>query len=303
MRQLIALAAALALLGNAPSATSSAKVKEARALLSEGKADEAVAAFREAVKLDPKNAAAHNALGSLLNSSGHYASALPHAEAAVELDPANARYRYNRGVVRAEHGRFAEAIADFDVALAAHPHLAYAWLERGAAKLSTGDREGAWRDWEAAGTADPKLIWTHWYRATGDFVEGRFAEAAKGFDRVAEAEPDFMPARLWQVVAHGRAGRIVLPAQTEGTDWPAPVIRQFLGQITADELLREAAEDGISGDRRRVAEAHFFLAQQALVGDDLAAARDQLKKALAIPVPRHVWRIAAERDLQRLERR
>jgi tetratricopeptide (TPR) repeat protein len=305
LRALVGLAAASLALGNAPGDVpvnaSKAKFEEARALLASGRSTEAIPILREATRLDPKNAAAHNALGSVLNSSGQYAEALPHAEAAVALDPANGRYRYNRGVVRAEHGRFAEAIADFDAALAAHADLTYAWLERGAAKLSLGDREGARRDWEAAGNADPKLIWTQWYRATGDFVEGRYVEAAKGFDRVAESEPGFAPAKLWQALAHGRAGATVVPSEPDGSDWPAPVIRQLLGKMSAEQLLQEAAKDRISGDRRRVAEAHFFLAQQALIRNDRSVAIGHLEKALAIQSPRHVWRIAAERDLRLLE--
>ncbi|MEO7602603.1 MAG: tetratricopeptide repeat protein [Sphingomicrobium sp.] len=130
MRLILILATAMLSAANAPPATpieqARALAKEGQSLANSGKPAEAIAQLRAAVALDPANAAAHNALGSLLNSKGHFAEALPHAEQAVTLDPANARYRYNRGVVRAEHGRFADAVADFDVALAAHPDLTYA---------------------------------------------------------------------------------------------------------------------------------------------------------------------------------
>ena len=300
MRAIFGIGAAFLLTGNAPQTSgeaAKAKVEEARALLADGRSHEAIAVFREAVKLDPNDAAAHNALGSLLNRSGHYAEALPHAERAVALDPGNARYRYNRGVVRAEHGLFAEAIADFDAALAAHPDLTYAWLERGAAKLSLDDAAGARADWRKAAEMDSKLIWPAWYAATGDFVDGRFAEAAVAFDRVAEAEPGFVPAKLWRTIAHGRAGKPIEVAGPGSAEWPAPVLDHLRGRISADALLRLAGEDLASGDKRRVAEAHFFMAQRALVQGDRAVAVTQLREALAIPTPRHVWRIVAERDL------
>ncbi len=277
-----------------------AAIETARRLLAEGRSAEAIAAFRQAIALDPANAAAHNALGSLLNSAGHYAEALPHAEAAARLEPGNARYRYNRGVVRAEHGRFAEAIADFDHALAAHPELAYAWLERGAARLSLGDGAGAERDWAEAGKRDPQLVWVEWYRATGAFVAGRYADAAAGFDRVAAAEPGFAPAPLWRTIAHGRAGTPIAAAAA-GTEWPAPVLDFARGAITAERLLAIAGEDRASGDRRRIGEALFFLGQLALIAGRDGAAVGYFRRALEIVAPRHVWKISAVRELRLLE--
>ena len=307
MRHFPALAALLLCAGNteppSPAERTGALLTEVRALAAIGKTPEAIARLRKAVEAEPANAAAHNALGSLLNSKGHFAEALPHAEQAVALDPGNARYRYNRGVVRAEHGRFAEAVADFDIALAAHPDLTYAWLERGAAKLSLDDVAGARADWAKAAQSDPKLIWVHWYQATGDFVEGRFAEAAAGFNRIAAAEPAFVPAKLWRAIAHGRGGKALAVDDPGSTDWPEPAVRFFRKEIDEAALLKIAGEDRVSGDRRRTAEAHYFIAQRALIEGDRATARDHLWWALAIPSPRHVWRIAAERDLKQLEGR
>ncbi|MEO7655043.1 MAG: tetratricopeptide repeat protein [Sphingomicrobium sp.] len=274
-----------------------------KVLLESGTPTEAITALRQLVRDEPANAAAHNMLGSLLNSGGNYAEALPHAEAAARLDPGNVPYRYNRGVVRAEHGRFVEAVADFDAALAADPNQPYAWLERGAAKLSLGDVAGARADWRTAATRDPKLIWTHWYEATGDFVEGRFVEAAAGFDRVAAAEPGFVPAKLWRAIAHARAGTPLAVEEPGSADWPAPAVRFLRKKVDEAALLMTAGEDRVSGDKRRTAEAYFFIAQRALIDGDTAAARDHLRRALAIPSPRHVWRIAAEGDLNQLEDR
>jgi tetratricopeptide (TPR) repeat protein len=300
MRPLV-LAAALLIAASSASGQEAARPIDAvRALLGAGKSDEALATLRQLVREEPGNAAAHNMLGSLLNSSGHYAEALPHAEKAVELDPANGRYRYNRGVVRAEHGRFAEAVADFDAALAAHPDLTYAWLERGAAKLSLGDLPAARADWQMAAKTDPKLIWPHWYEATGDFIAGDFARAAAGFDRVAAAEAGFDAAKLWSTIARGRTGIATQAAAPGGSGWPAPVVRFLRGELDEEGLLKEAATDRISGDQRRTAEAHFFIAQKALIAGDQPKARSHLRLALAIPSPRHVWRIAAERDLRLL---
>ncbi len=84
------------------------------------------------------------------------------------------------------------------------------------------------------------------------------------------------------------------------TDWPGPVLNYFSGRLTADALLAEAAADRKSGDQRRIGEAHFFMGQKALIDGQREAARDHFRRAIAVDAPRHVWKMAAERDLQRL---
>lgn len=277
-------------------------MEQVRELLGQGRSDEAIAVLRNIVGREPDNAAAHNALGSLLNGSGRYQEALAHAERASALAPDNMRYRYNRGVVRAEHGRFADAVADFDAALKAQPDLTYGWLERGAARLALGDGRGASEDWQRARSADPKLVWVDWYVATGDFLAGRFASAADGFARVATAESGFGPAAVWRYVADRRAGRTPpQPPVAEG-EWPRPALDYFAGRIDSDRLLAIASEDKASGDARRIGEAHFFIAQQAHFDGRADVAVAHLREAAAVAAPRHLWKQAAERDLARLNR-
>jgi len=303
---MVKILAAVITVGLALAASSQATeptIEQAQALASSGDTKGAIEAFRAMVEANPKDGAAHNALGSLLNSSGHYAEALEHVEAAVALEPKNAKFRYNRGVVLAEHGRFAEAIRDFNLAIAEHPDLTYAWLERGAAKLSLGNAAGARDDWRKARESDPKLVWVEWYEATDDFVEGRFAEAAKGFDRVGDAEPGFVPAQLWRIIAHARAGRPIANPIPSGSDWPAPVLEYRLGRISQDQLISLAKQDKDSGDRRREAEALYFLGQFELIAGRPAAAAGFFERALAIPSPRHVWRMSAERELAKIRGR
>ncbi|HEX6217785.1 MAG TPA: tetratricopeptide repeat protein [Sphingomicrobium sp.] len=269
-------------------------------LLAGGKTEEALIVLRGIAAAEPGNGRAHNALGSILNSNGHYPDALRHAEAAVAADPANGRYRYGYGVVLAEHGRFAEAVDNFDKAIAAHPEITYAWLERGAALLAIGDGAGAAADWARARDTAPTLIWTRWYPATGDFLAGRFAAAADAFDQVAKAESGFAPAPVWAWIAARRAGQATDLPKSSTKDWPAPVLDYFAGSLSGDQLLAFSASDQKSGDKRRVGEAHFFMGQKALIDGQPEAARDHFLKAVAVQAPRHVWKLAAERELKRL---
>jgi tetratricopeptide (TPR) repeat protein len=241
----------------------------------------------------------HLALGSILNASGQFPEPLRHAVGAVAADPASGRFRYGYAVVLAEHGRFAEAIENFDRAIAADTEITYAWLERGAAKLSLGDGAGASADWAKARQLQPKLIWTEWYPATGDFLAGRFATAAERFGRVAKAQPKFDSAPLWAYLARRRGGEVTPPPEPASREWPAPALDYFAGRIGEEELLAVAARDRKSGDERHIGQAHFLSGQKALIDGQPALARDHFRKAVAVAAPRHVWKMAAERELQR----
>jgi tetratricopeptide (TPR) repeat protein len=269
-------------------------------LIAEGKTEEALAELRAIAAAEPANGRARHALGSILNSTGYYPEALRHAEAAVAAEPENGRFRYGLGVVLAEHGRFAEAVQNFDKALAAHPDLTYAWLERGAARLALGDGAGATSNWARARETAPTLIWTQWYPATGDFLAGRYAAAAATFERVAKAEPGFAPALVWAHIARGRSGGDWDVPAPSTRDWPVPVLDYFAARLSGEQLLALAAEDRKSGDARRIGEAHFFMGQKALIDSDRASARNHFQRAVAVEAPRHVWKMAAERELARL---
>lgn len=277
--------------------------EQAISLARDGKTSEAIALLQQVVEREPRHAAANHALGAIFNAQGRYPEALSYAEAAVAADPRNGRYRYGRGVVLAEHGRFLEAVADFDLAVASNPNLAYPYLERSAALRSLGRREDARRDLERARKADPGLIWNHWYAAVADFLEGRYAEAATGFQRVAEKEKNFLAAPLWTVLAKAKVGHWPGNPAGEGSDWPSPVLVHFRGGIDSDQLIAIARQDRASGDARREAETYFFLAEKALAEGRVSEAERRLRQALALNTPRHAWRIAAERELDLLERR
>ena len=280
--------------------TAAERFQEADRLLSAGKTGEALVTFRAAVAAEPGNGKMRHALGSILNSLGHYPEALRHAKAAVAAEPDNGRFRYGLGVVLAEHGRFAEAVDNFDKALVAHPDLAYAWLERGAARLALGDGAGATSDWLKARQTAPTLIWTEWYPATGDFLAGRYAAAAATFERVAKAEPGFASAPVWAHIARRRAGGTAAVPTSATREWPAPVLDYFSGRMSGEQLLALAAEDKKSGDARRVGEAHFFMGQKALNDGDRVLAKARFQRAIATDAPRHVWKMAAEREFARL---
>ena len=88
------------------------------ALSSRGRREEAIAEFQEALRIDPEYAQAHNNLGALLQISGQPDAALEHYRRAAAINPDNVESHANLGQLLSIRGRATEAAAQFVEALA-----------------------------------------------------------------------------------------------------------------------------------------------------------------------------------------
>src|SRR3954470_19271708 len=82
-----------------------------------GRADDAVAAYREALAIDRTLAPAMNNLGALVASMGRGDEALELFRAAVAAEPAYAEARNNFGIALARTGQHEQALEHFAAAL------------------------------------------------------------------------------------------------------------------------------------------------------------------------------------------
>jgi tetratricopeptide (TPR) repeat protein len=108
-----------------------------------GRHEEALAAADRAIALDPNLAAAHNNRGIALGNLGRHEEALTAYGRAIALDPDDARAHNNRGVDLASLGRYEEALVAFDRAIALDPNDARAHNSRGNALENLGRHEEA----------------------------------------------------------------------------------------------------------------------------------------------------------------
>ena len=100
-------------------------MKEGNALYDQKRYAEAVAAYEQAIRLDPNNAANYSDKGAALCDLQRYAEALAAYEQAIRLDPKCQLYYNGKGLALNDLQRYEEAIAAFDQAIRLDPNDAY----------------------------------------------------------------------------------------------------------------------------------------------------------------------------------
>ena len=91
------------------------------ALRSQGKLDEAIAEYREAVRHQARRRRAHNNLGNALSDQGKLDEAIAEYRAAIRLKPDFAEAHYNLGNALRDQGKLDEAIAEYRAAFGSSP--------------------------------------------------------------------------------------------------------------------------------------------------------------------------------------
>jgi serine/threonine protein kinase len=118
-------------------------LQEAHLLYNRRRFQEALIACDEAIRLDPRDAAAYRYKGLALIALERFQEALIACDEAIRLDPGNASaYRY-KGVALIALERFQEALIACDEAIRLDPRYAYAYHNKGVALEALGRRKEA----------------------------------------------------------------------------------------------------------------------------------------------------------------
>jgi len=188
----------------------------------EGRIDEALARYCEAIALDPAYAPSRVNLAEILVTRGDRAGALAELREAARIDPEYPKAHYNRGVAAAQSGEWGEARGAFESALAVAPRSPDAWFGIGAVRSRDADWAGAREAFDQMG---------HLARARGDEGKARSAanlarlvgrlevieraagSAPEGASATVPSRADARAAALWSVV-----GETALAGTSLGAD-------------------------------------------------------------------------------------
>jgi len=108
-----------------------------------GRLEDAENAYRAVLKKDRRNADAQNLLGLVLQSNGKRDQALSCFDDAIKTAPRTPSFHYNRANLFVETGRYDDASRDYQSALKLRQIYPDAWLNYGALLYKSGDLSGA----------------------------------------------------------------------------------------------------------------------------------------------------------------
>lgn len=232
-------------------------------------------------------ASAHNKRGIVYANERRYARAVADFSQAVKLVPAYADAYFNRGRAYARQGRIKQAVTDFSETIRLKPNESGAYIGRAAAYLYAGQYDWAIADYDAVIRLRPKLAAAYESRAQSLFYKGAFARAAADFRQALSINPKNEYSVLWLYVSQARAkdhsaGKTLTQSvrNLDTAKWPEPVIRYYLGKISAQQLFDQARHADSNKDRIQLCEAYFYIGQKRLVQGDLPTATDLFDRAI-----------------------
>jgi Flp pilus assembly protein TadD len=128
------------------------------ALARQGRLDEAIVHFSEALRIKPHDAEIHNNIGNALAAKGNFDKAIAHFSEALRIKPDHAGMHYNLGRTLARQGRLDEAIAHFSEAVRINTEFAIAHNNLGIALARKGRLDEAIAHFSEALRIDPNFV-------------------------------------------------------------------------------------------------------------------------------------------------
>jgi len=165
------------------------------ALLELMKSDEAISCYDRVTELYPKSAEAWSRKGYALNGLDKFDDSIAAFDKAIEINPKSADAWNGKGIALDNSGKRDEAIQAYDRAIAIRPKFIEAWNNKGWTLAGLGKKEEAIQAYDKAIAIDSKDP-SSWNYKGNELVDlGKYDEAVKAYDRAIELDP--RDAILW----------------------------------------------------------------------------------------------------------
>src|SRR6266567_4483947 len=175
------------------------KCLEGDALLKQQHYSQALHAYEEALRMDPRNFHAWNGKGTALYSQGNYRKAYEAYQRATEIQPENPVVWVSAGLALNRLQRYSQALVHFERALAIDSQYVHAWNGLGNAQSFVRDFSGAVDSYSRALLINPRSA-VAWCNKAEALV--RFGHNRAALDALNEAtELDRSYARAWTLKA------------------------------------------------------------------------------------------------------
>ena len=178
------------------------------ALTRRGRTNEAVAHYREALKINDRYAEAHYNLGVALLQNGRPDDAIAEWQKAVEIDHKYAEAYYNLGLTLARRGRFDDAMALFRKALENKPDYVEAYTSLGVVLADRGLLKEAVASYRKALKIDPSCARAHYNFGNALAGQNLLHEAMAEWQMAVNIQPNYADANYNLGQGSMRQGRI-----------------------------------------------------------------------------------------------
>jgi tetratricopeptide (TPR) repeat protein len=177
-------------------------------LAAQGKLDQAVAHYAEALRLKPDYAGVHNDLGLALAAQGKLEQAMAHYAEALRLKPDYAEAHNNLGQALAAQGKWDQAVAHYAEALRLRPDYAEAHNSLGLALAAQGKLDQAVAHYAEAQRLKPGLADIPNNLGVALAQQGKLDGAITMFQKAIHIKPDFSVAYSNLGLAYAKQGNI-----------------------------------------------------------------------------------------------
>ena len=217
-----------------------------------------------------------------------FAAALPDVDRVLAKRPDAPLAWEMRATADVARPDFTAARADVEQALRVDPRSPVTLRLRGILRNNSGDHVGALADYQAAHALAPRPEDPFVIGST-QFLQRQFGDAAASLATRTPPAPEGTYWRLWRYMALARltgverASGALGPGTPPGvgTPWPGPVVDFLHGTIDSATLLDIAKKSQEAHDQSQVCEAHFYMAEDALLrqhGDAVGMFRQVAKE-------------------------
>lgn len=269
---------------------------------------EAITDFDTVLKAEPNNILALLSRANARMETGDFPGAEADYAAAIEAEPDLAFVYVQRAHFHARAGDLEQAFADIDLALEIEPEMPSAINGRAALYLHSGGADLALADANRAIELDPENGPGTALRGSIRQILGDLDGAIADFRKAGELDPKepFDPLLLFLALseagrpAEARAELQKLLDRWPADEWPGPLARHLLGQISAAELEKRAGDGNATLRAYQTFDRHFYLGMTALIAGDADEARAHLAAAVALDLSQFLEFDIARAYLERL---
>ncbi|MGP8021123.1 MAG: tetratricopeptide repeat protein, partial [Limisphaerales bacterium] len=160
--------------------------------LQQGKTGDATVQFQKALEINPNYTEAYYNLGNALLQQGNVEEAVACYQKALKINPDDAKVYNNLGSIFRQQGRPEEAIAQVQKALEINPNYAEVHNNLGVVFTQQGRREEAISQFQKALTIEPDYAEAHYNLGNALFQQGNVEEAIAQFQKALEIKPDYV---------------------------------------------------------------------------------------------------------------